>query len=559
MARSSLIPLVCVGLLLAISHRAQAIDPLKVDADAAFKKTARVQRAMEQAEYALRQRNAKKAVQILEDSLALIDGNAAYLRLLRDAYRIYIQDLGVARQRDLVEKYQQRLAILDPDARPGTAISPPPSLIAVQPKAESPVPKADKGLAQVTASPYLTEPKAGSPATFRAKVEDDPFDLANERIGAGGRLEQAKKLLAQADAEFAKGRYKDASLLYEQANKTDQTAAVSSKPRWAYCKLSSVVERLNQGNLTGTTLPGLEREVNLAMEMAPTYGDTGKWLLREIGKRRQPVLAAVAADVEAPAAVQHKGRTKEGWQLAETAHFRIFHNQSKEYVEKVALVAERTRKDMYRKWFNSDGPDWNPKCDIFLHANAQEYTRLTSVPSQSPGHSRFDNDAGGRVVGRRMELHCDVPTLLDAVLPHETTHVVLAGQFGRHAVPRWADEGMAVLTEPKEKIDQHRRNLARSYRDGMLYNVKDLMNMQDYPQGRQIGAFYAQSVVLVDFLTGLKGPQVFATFLREGLDGGYEQALRKHYGMRDFNELQSRWNQQVLAGMNSGNPTVAGR
>jgi hypothetical protein len=118
---------------------------------------------------------------------------------------------------------------------------------------------------------------------------------------------------------------------------------------------------------------------------------------------------------------------------------------------------------------------------------------------------------------------------------------------------------MAVLTEPKEKIDQHRRNLARSQRDGMLFNVRDLMNMQDYPQARQIGAFYAQSVVLVDFLTGLKGPQVFAAFLREGLDTGYEPALRKHFGMRDFNELQRQWNQQVIAGLGSAESAVAGR
>ena len=542
MARSGLVLFFCAGLLLVISQPGRAIDPLSSDADAAFKSSLLVQRAMERAEFSLfQQRDAKKAVQILEDNLARINGNAAYLRLLRDAYRAYIQDLGIARQPELAEKYQQRLAILDPDARP-----------------KGPAGNPDKGLAQVTSSPYLSEPQGGKPATFRAKVEEDPFDLANKRINPGGR-DQAQKLLAQAEAEFAKRRYKEASALYEQASKADQASTADNKQRWAYCKLNTVVERLNQGNLTGTVLPGLEREVKLAMDMSPALGDTGKWLLREIDKRRQPVLAAVAAEVEAPAAVQHKGRTREGWQLAETVHFRIFHNQSKEYVEKVAAVAERTRKEMYRKWFNSDGAEWNPKCDLYLHANAQEYTRLTSVPSQSPGHSRFESEASGRIIGRRMDLHCDVPTLLDAVLTHETTHVVLAGQFGRHAVPRWADEGMAVLTEPKEKIDQHRRNMARSHREGMLFNVKDLMNMQDYPQPRQIGAFYAQSVVLVDFLTRLQGPQVFASFLRDGLDGGYEQALRKHYGLRDFNELQMRWNQQVVAGLGSGEPTVAGR
>ena len=45
------------------------------------------------------------------------------------------------------------------------------------------------------------------------------------------------------------------------------------------------------------------------------------------------------------------------------------------------------------------------------------------------------------------------------MLPHEATHVVLAGQFGDQPVPRWADEGMAVLTEPRDKIDRHLRNL----------------------------------------------------------------------------------------------------
>ncbi len=356
MARFGLLSLVCAAFVSASSPPARAIDPFTLDADAAFKNSLAVQRAMEQAHYSLYQeRDAKKAVQILEDSLARINGNPAYLRLLRDAYRAYLQDLGIARQSALAEKYQNRLAILDPEAARLMLNAAKGSL--------------DKGLAQVTASPYLSDPQAGKPATFRAKVQEDPFDLANQRSGKGSRREQAKKWLAQAESEFTGRRFKAAALLYEQASQADQTSTDSSKSRWAYCKLTNVVERLNQGNLSGTVLPGLEREVNQAVEMAPALGDTGKWLLREIDKRRQPVLAAAAADVEAPIpSVQHKGRTKEGWQLTETAHFRIFHNQSKDFVEKVALVAERTRKDMQRKWFGNDGPEWNPKCDLYLHA-----------------------------------------------------------------------------------------------------------------------------------------------------------------------------------------------
>ena len=72
--------------------------------------------------------------------------------------------------------------------------------------------------------------------------------------------------------------------------------------------------------------------------------------------------------------------------------------------------------------------------------------------------------------------------MMDAVLPHETTHVVLAGQFGSLPVPRWADEGIAVLTEPPAKVAQHRQNLLRCHQEGMLFGLKELMVLENYPQ-----------------------------------------------------------------------------
>jgi hypothetical protein len=140
-----------------------------------------------------------------------------------------------------------------------------------------------------------------------------------------------------------------------------------------------------------------------------------------------------------------------------------------------------------------------------------------------------------------MDLRCDHADLLGAVLPHETTHVVVAGKFGPSPVPRWADEGMAVLTEPKDKIDRHLRKLPRYRQDQMLLSVRQVMQLNDYPDAHYVGAFYAESVSLVDYLSREKGPQEFALFLREGLQGGYEAALQRHYGIHDFNELDQRW------------------
>src|SRR5262249_3754210 len=128
------------------------------------------------------------------------------------------------------------------------------------------------------------------------------------------------------------------------------------------------------------------------------------------------------------------------------------------------------------------------------------------------------------------------------VLPHETTHAVLVGRFGRHDVPCWADEGIAILTEPRAKIDHYLKNLPMHRSRRELLPLANVMGSRGYPkEKRQVTPFYVQSVALVEFLSAQKGgPQEFVRFVRDGLEGGYETALRRHYGINDFNDLENR-------------------
>ncbi|MGH9677373.1 MAG: peptidase MA family metallohydrolase, partial [Candidatus Acidiferrum sp.] len=202
--------------------------------------------------------------------------------------------------------------------------------------------------------------------------------------------------------------------------------------------------------------------------------------------------------------------------------------------------AETTRAAMIKKWFGDDPHPWKPRCDIFIYNTAQDYSQATGVPVSSPGHSTMKNE-GARVLSRKIDLHCDDPNMLIGVLPHETTHVVLSGRFGDRPVPRWADEGMAVLAEPRERIEKHLRNLPQHRADQQLFTAGQLMKLENYPDPRYIGPFYAQSVSLVEFLSEKEGPQTFARFLRDGMAGGYEPALQRYYHMRNFAELQTAW------------------
>jgi hypothetical protein len=274
--------------------------------------------------------------------------------------------------------------------------------------------------------------------------------------------------------------------------------------------------------------------------MAPTkMMVVGQQLLQQLEERsKRPIVTASVTKV------RHWGQNKEGWQVAETPNFRIFHKENSEFVERVAQIAENTRLAMFRKWFGSDGVEWQPTCELILHPNAGAYTQMTGVPGNSPGHSRIESGSG-RIVARRMDMRLDAAGMVDAVLPHETTHVVLAGMFGIVEVPRWCDEGIAVLSEPDDKIEQHRRNLLKHHKDGLLFGLKEIMELKDYPQARRIGPFYAQSVVLTEFLTHQKGPRILTEFVKDGIRQGYEVALQRHYGMT-FTQLEQLWQQNVI-------------
>jgi hypothetical protein len=248
---------------------------------------------------------------------------------------------------------------------------------------------------------------------------------------------------------------------------------------------------------------------------------------------------------ESPPAVEVRYTPRgdgQDWAVAETANFRIFHNQSRQVAEKAARIAEAARSAALQKWFG-DSAAWDPRCDLYLYDSAADYSLATGQPPQMAGHSTVHcND--GVVASRRIDVHCDDPNVFVGILPHETAHVVLAGRFGVPRLPRWVDEGMAVLSEPRERIDMHLHNLPAHRAAGDLFAVAELMRMGQYPRdGRRIGAFYAESVSLVEFLSGYKhkGPQVFAHFLRDGLRDGFEPALEKYYDIRDFDDLEQRW------------------
>jgi hypothetical protein len=223
----------------------------------------------------------------------------------------------------------------------------------------------------------------------------------------------------------------------------------------------------------------------------------------------------------------------------ETANFRVIHSD-RALAERVAQAAESARESQMKRWTGSSHPaSWSPRCDVYLYATAKTFSRETGQPAESPGFSTMGLNSG-KIIARRINLRADHPNLVKAILPHEVTHVVLADLFPHQQVPRWADEGMAVLAEPASEQNVRANDLEDPLATGRLFKVNDLMVM-DYPDGQYWGLYYAQSVSLTRFLVESGTPSQFIKFVQTAQRTGFETALKQVYEIGGYADLQSRW------------------
>lgn len=497
------------GLLLLV---ALVATPLRADErELRFHSILAVQNAMADAEGHIKKGNYQAAVAALEKQIAHIDGNKRYLDLLREAYVGHIAQLRKAGQADAADLFSNRLRIL----QPGSVVSAPPS-----PKPSAPAPTA-------------TKPEAPTIAV-RGKIDDripdDPFSMKNRALPTG-----TAGLVARAERAFDSKDYERACQMYQEADAASPGSADAYKERWAYCKLYLVARTINGGGIPAGE--GLEREVEEALKLSPKQKAFGDKLLATMRQATNSV------------PVRHTAREGKGWALAETANYRVFHATSEAQAARAARLAEAARTALSSRWFGAVPPNWSPRCDIYLHPTVVGYSRATKVPQTHPGHSSIGmDDKTGEVVSRRIDLRMDDVNLWSSTLPHEVTHVILAGHFGKNQhLPRWADEGIAVLSEARARPGLYTQMLPAARREDKLFRVDVLLRLDDYPDASRVALFYAQSISLVDFLVKKSGPVTLTRFIRDGLSSGYEPAMKKHYGYASFKEMEQDWLQGTFA------------
>src|SRR3990172_6980668 len=169
-----------------------------------------------------------------------------------------------------------------------------------------------------------------------------------------------------------------------------------------------------------------------------------------------------------------------GWQVYETKNFRLQYYGREQQLAELAKACEQSRQELRRTWLAIDDEAWAPKCDGFLYSNPADYSRCSGCPPDTRGTSNLEIGFG-KVWNRRIHLRIDQPGYIEHVLPHELTHVVLADPFSSQQIPRWADEGIAMLNEPPQRRKELEQVLAKARRTGSTLPLRQLLTAQNHP------------------------------------------------------------------------------
>jgi hypothetical protein len=200
---------------------------------------------------------------------------------------------------------------------------------------------------------------------------------------------------------------------------------------------------------------------------------------------------------------------------------------TEEVARKVAEAAETVRKDQAVLWLGKEMPAWQEPCSI----------RVTLTMNASGGATTFSFDRG-KVLSQEMQVEGTLERLFTTSLPHEITHTILAHHL-RAPVPRWADEGAAILAEDAAEQARH-GTLARQIVEGSRsIPLRRLFALKNYPS--DVMALYVEGHSVTRFLVDLKGRPTFLAFVGQGMRDGWDKAAREHYGYQSVEDLEKAW------------------
>lgn len=224
----------------------------------------------------------------------------------------------------------------------------------------------------------------------------------------------------------------------------------------------------------------------------------------------------------------------------ETENFRVTASSVK-VAKAIAEGAEQARKKVALDWLGEELPQWATPCFVKVTIHRGRSRGLTSYTVGEGYNTDWE-----------IELFGTLDELAESVVPHEVSHTVLASLFS-HPLPRWADEGAAMLSESQAEQKRQRLFVTELIRSKKRTPLRYLLHLREYPrESADMRAIYLVGYSLSDYLVQSGGRKQYLQLLSRAEKFGWEHALRSIYGFESIESLERAW----INWVSDGHPAI---
>jgi hypothetical protein len=184
------------------------------------------------------------------------------------------------------------------------------------------------------------------------------------------------------------------------------------------------------------------------------------------------------------------------------------------------------------------------KVQVRLARSASEMFSLVPLTSRPPRYaSGLAYSQRGLILLTESPRYPNVHYQLDEVFRHELAHIALHDAIGRAAVPRWFNEGIAVVSSGEAELSRVQSLFTASV-SGNLFALRELTH--NFPgNGTRASQAYAQSADFIRFLLQAGESHRFAALIKRLVNGQeFESALADAYAS-PLEVLEAEWHHQL--------------
>jgi hypothetical protein len=244
------------------------------------------------------------------------------------------------------------------------------------------------------------------------------------------------------------------------------------------------------------------------------------------------LLVAGLMSVAAPSAAEPD-------RVTTTEHFRfVYRPRYHPVIRRTIEAADTVRDEVIRR---VGAPVIEPVTEVRMARNIDEMRSLSPRPPPDYADAVAFWPDNVMVISLTSSQHR--PVTLDTVFRHELAHMALRWVIGDAHVPRWFNEGLAVVTSdelPMERLKLLWPAVAR----GEVTPLKRL-DRSFPPRDFQVNQAYAESADFVRFLVRFRGRWRFQELLVRVRDGEpFDAAMAATWGM-PVRELEDEWHDDL--------------